>query len=162
MGDQDFRSHRCPNRARFGRFCGIHDPEKAAKRRADRGPTQFEREIAARNVERRRVKGLEERAEKAEAQAAGLTHELEQCAQELNTLKCWAEDATARIEELRAAADLRLELGTAVDQETLAGIVLEVIARASPTAPVSVARTNAAADWLRTAILYEGEGSNGK
>ena len=38
----------CPNPAKYGKFCGVHCPEKKAAREAKRGPSQWEREIADR------------------------------------------------------------------------------------------------------------------
>lgn len=39
----------CPNRARYGDYCGLHSPEKKAARRVKRGPTKYERECAMRD-----------------------------------------------------------------------------------------------------------------
>jgi hypothetical protein len=57
--DWAYQNHRCPNRAKYGDYCGVHSPEKRkermAKRDAERGPTRWDIEAA----ERKRVKALE-------------------------------------------------------------------------------------------------------
>ena len=53
VADSWGRDFRCDNRAKYGDYCGIHSPEQKAKRAAKRGPTQFERECAARKVRKR-------------------------------------------------------------------------------------------------------------
>lgn len=58
-----WHSFPCPNPAKYGEFCGVHSPEKqkerAAKRDAERGPTQWEIETARRQKERERITTLE-------------------------------------------------------------------------------------------------------
>jgi hypothetical protein len=46
--------HPCHNTAKFGEYCGVHDPEKRAERAAKRGPTQFERRWKAQKERQRR------------------------------------------------------------------------------------------------------------
>jgi hypothetical protein len=54
-----WRSYPCGRKAKYGDYCGIHSPEQKMKRAKARGPTQFERDWAARKAEMERVKGLE-------------------------------------------------------------------------------------------------------
>ncbi len=56
-----FRSFPCGNRARYGKYCGVHSPEKQAERAKARGPTQLDVEYAARATERDRVRDIEAR-----------------------------------------------------------------------------------------------------
>lgn len=39
---------RCPNKAKYGDYCGTHSPERRAERAKKRGPTLYERESAMR------------------------------------------------------------------------------------------------------------------
>lgn len=54
-----FRSSPCGNTAKYGKFCGVHCPERKAQRRKDQGPTRFERECAAIKSNREHIEGLE-------------------------------------------------------------------------------------------------------
>ena len=81
-----FTHSQCAHRAKYGDWCGVHDPDRAAARAAKRGPTRFEREHAARKARERSRKaeldGL--RAQLAAAQRALVDLD--------NTLEEWHRD----------------------------------------------------------------------
>ncbi len=55
------RSSPCPNNAKFGDYCGVHSPEEKARRRQERGPTLFERQLAS-SKRRERERNAKDRA----------------------------------------------------------------------------------------------------
>jgi hypothetical protein len=48
----------CTNTARYGEYCGVHAPEQIAARKAKRGPTRFEREIAGIRARKEKLDAL--------------------------------------------------------------------------------------------------------
>ena len=42
-----WRSHRCSNKAKRDDYCLLHHPDEKAKRAKKRGPTEFQRRVAA-------------------------------------------------------------------------------------------------------------------
>ena len=77
-GDGLFYLRPCGRRALPGKDkCGIHDLESRQQRRAKRGPTKFERELAAAEQKRAEVERLRAEVERLGAENAALRAALE-------------------------------------------------------------------------------------
>lgn len=64
-GDRMMSWHQCHSKSKHdGKWCSIHRPGAAEERAAKRGPTQYERECAAREKRQKYAEGLEAEVER--------------------------------------------------------------------------------------------------